>query len=100
LAALLASPEINQYDHLWIEDSGAAAALSWGSTVQVKMLYMFIPIVAVVSAAAIGIGIGLINLEVRHAFDSAVAPVISAGALTILIMIVATILHMQAPDPE
>ena len=82
------------------EVSGAAVALSWGSTVQVKLLHVIIPVVSVVCAAAIGIGIGLINLEVRHAFDSAVAPVVSAGALTILIMIVATYLHMQSPDPE
>lgn len=82
------------------EVSGAAIALSWGRTVQVKLLYVFIPILSVACAAAIGIGIGLLNLEMRHAFDSAVAPVISAGALTILIMLIAAYLHMQSPDPE
>lgn len=66
----------------------------------VKLLYVIIPVVAVISAAAIGIGIGLMNLEVRHAFDSAVAPVVSAGTLTIVIMVVAAYLHMQSPDPE
>jgi hypothetical protein len=63
-------------------------------------LFILIPLGAILAAAAIGISIGLMNLAVRDAFDSAVAPVVSAGSLTIIIMAVATYLHLRAPDPE
>lgn len=63
-------------------------------------LYILIPLGAILATAAIGISIGLINLEVREAFDSAYGPVVSAGGLTILIMAVATYLSMRSPDPN
>lgn len=63
-------------------------------------LYILIPLAAIISTAVIGVGIGLSNLEIREATDSALGPVIFAGVLTIAIMAVATYLSMNSPDPE
>jgi hypothetical protein len=63
-------------------------------------LYILIPLGAILATAAIGISIGLLNLAVRDAFDSAIGPVVSAGSLTILIMAVATYLSLRSPDPN
>ena len=60
-------------------------------------LFIMIPLVAIIAAAAIGISIGLLNLAVHDTFDSKVAPVVSAGSLTIIIMGVATYLSLRSP---
>ncbi|HLT20089.1 MAG TPA: hypothetical protein VKZ96_11575 [Thermomicrobiales bacterium] len=63
-------------------------------------LWVLIPVCAIAMAVAIGVGIGLTNLAIRDMTDSAYGPVAFAGGLTVLIMAVATYLHMTSPDPE
>lgn len=63
-------------------------------------LFILIPVAAVVSTAIIGVSIGLLNLEIREATDSALGPVFFAGGLTIVIMAIATYLSMRSPEPE
>jgi hypothetical protein len=63
-------------------------------------LYVLIPVAAIVCTGAIGVAIGLSNLGIREATDSALGPVIFAGGLTILIMAVASYLSFRSPNPE
>ncbi len=63
-------------------------------------LYILIPLAAVVCTGVIGVTIGLTNLEIREATDSALGPVIFAGVLTIAIMAIAGYLSMTSPDPD
>jgi hypothetical protein len=49
--------------------------------------------------AAIAIGIGLSNLALAEAFSHN-EPVAFAAALTILLVIVATLMSRNSPDPE
>lgn len=63
-------------------------------------LFIVIPLMATVIAVAIGVSIGLTNLWMNDAFDSKIAPVISAGTVTILIMGIAGYLSITSPDPE
>lgn len=62
-------------------------------------LYILIPVGAVILTGVIGVSIGLLNLAIREAFDSALGPVIFAGGLTVLIMAVAAYMSTKAPDP-
>ncbi|MFW6074830.1 MAG: hypothetical protein ACOC9Y_04495 [Chloroflexota bacterium] len=63
-------------------------------------LFIVIPLLAIIFTVVIGVGIGLSNLWVYETFDSKIAPVVSAGTLTILIMGVATYLSLTSPDPN
>ena len=63
-------------------------------------LFILIPLAAIISTGVIGVTIGLGNLEIRDATDSALGPVIFAGVLTVIIMGVATYLSIRSPQPE
>ena len=63
-------------------------------------LYVLIPLAAIICAGVIGVSIGLLNLGIRDATDSALGPVVFAGILTVVIMGVATFLSIRSPQPE
>lgn len=63
-------------------------------------LFIIIPVMAIVFTVAVGVGIGLSNLWMYETFDSKIAPVVSAGTITILIMLVASYLSLKSPDPN
>lgn len=63
-------------------------------------LFILIPLAAIISTGVIGVSIGLLNLQIREATDSALGPVVFAGGLTILIMAVATYLSLRSPEPD
>lgn len=64
------------------------------------ILFLVIPILAIACAVAIAVSIGLLNIWFQDLFNSRLAPVASAGGLTIIIMVVAIILAARSPKVE
>lgn len=58
-----------------------------------------LPLASIVLGAAIAISIGLINLELAEAFSHN-EPVAFAAALTLIIVVIATFLSKNSPDPD
>lgn len=63
-------------------------------------LFIVIPLMAIIFTVVVGVGIGLSNLWMYETFDSKIAPVVSAGTITIVIMAVAAYLSLTSPDPN